>query len=218
MVTKWDKKFILIIGFIFFRLYYIELLSQLIDFIFSSSGYFYVIRGRLLPNEYIGTYYPVLFYFNVKIIIAVCLIDAILKHKVALRLLSSFVLPLILTAIVTISLCIVKINILQLWAIFYGCMIICLHSIFKRIILYSESIGGSADLKLVKGFVLTIKNTILKIVHTDKKKFNNPVDEITILSASSLVLFLEVVSIISYIIYFAMHWRLIFLSHLIDLF
>jgi hypothetical protein len=112
---------ILIIGFVFFRLYYVELLSRLLlKFSSSDDGYSSVISGRLFPNEYIGAYYPGLFYFCVIIIIAVRLIDVILKHKTAFKLLSSFVLPLFLTGIATIALCIVKINILQLWAIFYG--------------------------------------------------------------------------------------------------
>jgi len=209
---------ILITGFVFFRLYYIKLLSRFLYFISSNDEYFSVISGRLFPKEYIGTYYPGFFYFCVMLIIAVRLIDAILDYKVAFKALAPFGLPLIFTVIVTIALCIVKINILQLWAIFYLCLIICLHSTLKRILTHSETVGSNADLKLVKVFFLTIKDTILKIVSKNKRKFNNPVDEATILSASFLILLLEAGVIISFIIYLAVHWRLIFLSHLIDSF
>jgi len=217
-ITKTTLSVLLLItGFVFLRLHYIGLLSRLISK-FGKDGYSSVISGRLLPREYIGAYYPGLFYFCVIIIIAVCLIDAILDHKVALKLLSSFGLPLFLAAIVTIALCIKKINILQLWAIFYACMIICLHSTFKKMILCSESIGSYADLKLIKGFFLTIKNTVVKIISTNIKNFRNPVDETVILSASFMVLLLELMTVISFGIYLAKYWRLIFLSHLINSF
>ena len=226
-ITKTTVSVIIsIIGFVFLRLYYVGLLSRLIKYTSDNNGYSEEyssiigesIGGRLLPNEYIGAYYTGLFYFCVMIIIAVCLIDVILCHKVALNLLSSFVLPLVFTAIVTITLCIVKINILQLWAIFYGFLIICLHSILKRLLLHSESVGSYANLKLIKGFFLTIKDTIVKLISTGKRNFNNPIDEITILSVSSLVLLLEAISVISYIIYLNKYWRLIFLSRLINIF
>jgi hypothetical protein len=218
-ITKTTLSVVLLItGFVFFRLHYVKMLSWFIKRFSDNDGYVSLISGRLFPNEYIGAYYPRLFYFCVIIIIAVRLIDAILGRKVALKTLSSFKLPLLLAVILSIALCIVNINILQLWAIFYGCVIICLHSTFKKIILCSESIGSYADFKLFKGFFLTIKNIVLRIISTRIKNFSNPVDEITILSASSLVLLLEAIAGISYIIYFAIHWRLIFLSHLIDSF
>jgi len=207
----------LITGFVFLRLHYVGLLSRLFSK-FGNDGYFFIISKRLLPREYMGAYYPGLFYFCVIIIIAVCLLDVILDHKVALNTISSFGLPLFLTVIVTIALCIRKINILQLWAIFYACMIICLHSTFKKMILCSESIGSYADLKLIKGFFLTIKDTVLKVISTNIKDFGNPVDETVILSASFLVLLLEVMAVISFGIYLATYWRLIFLSHLINSF
>jgi hypothetical protein len=209
---------ILITGFVFFRLYYVKLLSRIIKHFSDNDEYFSVISGRLSPNEYIGAYYPGLFYFCVIVIIAVRLIDAILDHKVALKTLSSFSLPLFLTAILSIAVCIVKINILQLWAIFYGCLIICLHSTFKKMILCSESTRSYADLKLFKGFFLTIKRIIQKIISTNIRDFRNPVDETAILSASFLILLLEIIAVISYIIYFTAYWRLIFLSHLINSF
>jgi hypothetical protein len=207
-----------IAGFVFFRLYYINLLSKLMYFFSKGDEYFSVISERLLPNRHIGAYFPSLFYFCVVVTIAACLINAVLEHKVALKMLSSFGFPLFLTVIITIILCITKINILQLWAILYGCIIVCLHSRLKKLLLQSASAGRYANLKLVKGFFLTIKDIILQIVSTGIRNFSNPIDETIILSASSLVLLLEVVAIISYIIYFTMHWRLIFLSHLINSF
>jgi len=209
---------ILYIGLIFFRSYYVKLLLKFASFVLSNEEYLSIINGRLLPNKYIGAYFPALFYFGVIVIIAVRAIDAILDKKIALRLLSSFVLPLFLTAVVTIALCIERINLLQLWAIFYVCMIICLHSTFKKIVIHTESIGSYANLKLIKVFFLTIKNTILKVISTNIKKFSNPIDEIISLSASALVLLLEVITLISFIIYLTMHWRLIFLSYLIGSF
>jgi hypothetical protein len=200
----------LITGFIFFRLHYIELLARLMNSMSGNDGYFSIISERLLPDRYIGNYFPSLFYFCVIIIIAACLINAILDYKVALKMLSSFSFPLFLAVIVTAALCIIKINILQLWAIFYACIIICLHSTFKKLILHSEFAGSHANLKLINGFISTIKNIILKIISTGCKNFSNPVDEITILLASSLVLLLEVAALFSYIIYIIIHWRLIF--------
>jgi vacuolar-type H+-ATPase subunit I/STV1 len=207
----------LITGFVFLRMYYVGLLSRLI-YKLSDDGYFFLISKRLLPREYMGAYYPGLFYFCVIIIIAVYLIDVILDHKAALKALSSFGLPLLLAAIVTIALCIRQINILQLWAIFYACMIICLHSTFKKMIVYSESTGRYVNLKLIKGFFLTIKDVVVKTISTNIKDFGNPVDETVILSASFMVLLLEVMAVISYGIYLATYWRLIFLSHLINSF
>jgi hypothetical protein len=184
--------------------------------VFGNDEYFVDIAGRLLPYQYIGSYFPGMFYFCVIIIISVYLINAILDHIIALKLLSFFGFPLFLTIIASIALCITEINILQLWAIYYGCILICLHPTFKKLILHSESVGSYTNLKLIKGFYVTIKNIILKIRSTGIKKMNNPVDEIIILSASSLLLLLEVVVVISYIIYLTTYWRLIFLSYLIN--
>jgi len=207
---------ILIIGFVFFRKYYIGLLLKLLNSLFHIENYAFIIIGRLFPQKYIGAYFPALFYFGVMVIIIARIIDAILGHKVALSQLSSFSSPLFLTVLVTIALCINKINILQLWAIFYLCLIICLHSTFKKIILHSEFVGKYANLKLIKGFFLTIKDAVLKVISTGIGNFGNPVDEITVLSASTVVLLLEVAAVISYGIYLAAYWRLIFLSYLIN--
>jgi hypothetical protein len=100
--------------------------------------------------------------------------------------------------------------------VFYGCIIICLHSTFKKLLLQSETTGSYADLKLIRGFFPTIKNTIVKVFSTGIRNYINPVDEIIILLAASLVLLLEVTAVISYIIYLSNHWRLIFLSHLLN--
>jgi hypothetical protein len=184
--------------------------------LFGNNDYYSVITERLIPNHYIGAYFPALFYCCVIIIVAAYLINAVLDNKAGLNLFSSLIFPLILTAIASTALCIPQINILQLWAIFYGCILICLHSTFKKLIIHSELVERYADLKLIKKFSLTIKNSISKIIPFGIKQFNNPVDEIIILSASSLILLLEAVVFISYIVYFAAHWRLIFLSFLIN--
>ena len=208
--------FILITGFVFFRKYYILLLSKLMNNIFHIEGYTPIILGKLFPNNYIGSYYPRLFYFCVIVIIAARMLDAILEQKTALKILSPYISPLILTAITTIALCIDKINLLQLWGIIYFFTLICLHSTFKKIIIHSETVGTYADLKLIKGFILTIKDAILKAVSTGITNFNNPVDEAFILFESAIVLLLELMVLISFIIYMSMYWRIIFLSHLIS--
>jgi hypothetical protein len=207
---------ILITGFIFFRLYYINLLSKLMNVFFGDNEYFSVISERLSPNMHIGAFFPSLFYFCVIVIIIACFINSILDYKIALKIFSSFKSPLILSVIITISLCIFKINILQLWAIFYGCIILCLHSTLKKLLLQSESTGSYANLKLIKGFFPAIKNTIINAFSTGIRNYNNPVDEIIVLLSVFLVLLLEVIAIISYFIYFTNHWRLIFLSHLLN--
>jgi hypothetical protein len=203
-------------GFIFFRLYYINLLSKLMNVFFGDNEYFYIISERLLPNMYISAFFPSLFYFCVIAIVIACFINSILDYKIALKIFSSFKFPLILTMIITITLCIFKINILQLWAIFYGCIILCLHSTLKKLLLQSESTGSYVNLKLIKGFFPAIKNTIVNAFSTGIRNYNNPVDEIIILLAVFLILLLEVMAIISYIIYLTNHWRLIFLSHLLN--
>jgi len=205
---------ILIVGIVFFRLFYVKLLSGLIKLLLHIDEYA-VIIGRLFPNNFIGAYFPSLFYFSVMIIIITCILDIILEHKVAFKIISSFKLILFLTILLTIPLCIGKINLLQLWAIFYFCLLICLHSAFKKIMFHSESAGKYANLKLIKGFSLTIKDTILKVISTGIRNFNNPIDETIVLSASAVVLLLEITVLISFIIFLRFHWRLIFLSHLI---
>jgi len=85
-------------------------------------------------------------------------------------------------------------------------------------ILCSESIGSYANLKLIKGFFLTIKDVVVKVISTNITNFRNPVDETVILSASFMALLLEVMTVISFGIYLATYWRLIFLSHLINSF
>jgi hypothetical protein len=205
----------LITGFVFFRKYYILLLSKLMAKFYPIEEYAPIILGKLFPNNYIGSYYPRLFYFCVIIIIAARLLDAILEQKTALKILSPYISPLILTVITTIALCIDKINLLQLWGLIYFFTLICLHSTFKRLILHSESVGSYANLKLIKGYVLTIKDAISKTVSTGITNFNNPVDEVFILFESAIVLLLEVMVLISFVVYMSTHWRIIFLSHLV---
>jgi len=206
---------ILIIGLVLFRKYYVELLSKLLKYVFKIEEYAPIIIGKLFPNEFIGSFFPKFFYFCVMVIIITRVLDAIFDNKVALKILSPFISPLILTIIISIALCINKLNLLQLWAIFYFCLLICLHSTFKRFILHSESIESYANLKLIKGYFITIKNIIVKAVSTGIGNFNNPVDEVIILLTSTVVLLSEIIVIISYIVYLSKYWRLIFLSHLI---
>jgi len=206
----------LITGFIFFKKYYIVFLSRIMQKILHINEYAPIILGRLFPNSYIGGYYTGLFYFSVTVIIAALMLYAVLEQKTGLTILSPYISPLILTGIVSIALCIYKLNLLQLWGIFYFCLLICLHSTFKKIILNSESVGSYADLKLIKGFVLTVKNAVSKAVSTGIRNFNNPVDEAFILCTSAIVLLLELMVLISFIVYMSMHWRIIFLSHLIS--
>jgi hypothetical protein len=206
---------LLITGFVFFRKYYILLLSNLMNKFFHMEGYAPVIFIKLFPNNYIGSYYPKLFYFCVIVIIAARMLDAILDQKAAFGILSPYISPLIITAIISIALCIDKLNMLQLWGIFYFFIIICLHSTFKKIILHSESIDRYANLKLIKGFFVTIKDTISKAVSTGIGYFDNPLDEVIILFTSAVVLLSEIIVLISFIVYMSKYWRLIFLSHLI---
>jgi len=207
---------ILIAGFVFFRKYYILLLSKLMNNIFHIKGYAPVIFIKLSPYYYIGSYFPVLFYFCVIIILAARMLDAILDQKTAFKILSPYISPLIITAVITIALCIDKLNLIQLWGIIYFLTLICLHLTFKKIILYSESVGSYADLKLIKGFVLTIKDTIESAVSTSIENFKNPIDEVIVLFTSAIVLLLEIMVLISFIIYMSMHWRIIFSSYLIN--
>jgi hypothetical protein len=207
---------ILITGFVFFKKYYAVLLSKLLQLFFPDKELAPVIFGRLFPKEYIGSYFPSLFFFCVIIIIIALILDVILSHKAGLKVLSPFISPLILTVIITTALCIEKLNLLQLWAIFYFWILICLHSTFKKIIIYSESVGDYPNLKLIKGFFITIKDAVSNVISTGIGGFRNPVDEIIILLISAATLLLEVIVFISYIIYLLMYWRLIFLAHLIN--
>jgi len=207
--------FALITGLVFFRKYYVVILSRLMHTFFHIDDYAPIILGKLLPNNYIGSYYPWLFYFCVIVIITARMLDAILDEKIALRILSPYVSPLILTVIISIALCIDKLNLLQLWGIFYLLLLICLHSTFKKIIIQSESVGTYVDLKLIKGFFVTIKDTIESAVSTGIDGFKNPVDEVIILLTSAVVLLLELMVLISFIVYMSTYWRIIFLSHLI---
>jgi hypothetical protein len=185
------------------------------ELIYANRWYVPVILGRLFPGS-ISAYFPWLFYCGVIIIMAACIIEAILEQRTAFGVLSPFKLPLILTGVITIALCINKLNMLQLWAIFYLCILICLHSTFKRIVLLSETVGSYADLKLIKGFIVTIKEAISDVIYLGiSKSDNHPADEITVLSVSAVVLLSETVVFISYIVYLAVFWRLIFLPHLI---
>jgi len=207
---------VLITGFVFFSKYYIVLLTRIMHTLFHIEEYAPIVLNKLLPSGYIGSYYPWLFYFSVIVIIAARMLDAILEQKTALKILSPYISPLILTFIISVALCIDKLNMLQLWGIIYFCLLICLHSTFKKIILFSESVGSYANLKLIKGFVLTIKDSISKVISTGIRNFNNPVDEAFILFTSAIVLLLELMVLISFIVYMSMHWRIIFLSHLIS--
>lgn len=208
---------VLITGFVFFRLYYIDLVAKLLKLIIKIDC-FPLVSTRLFPIEYIGAYYPRLFYICVIAILVVRLIDVILDEKVAFKMLSSFVAPLILMAIITIALCIVKLNILQLWAIIYLCLIICLHQTVRIIMKKSSTVGKYANLKLFKDFFPKIIDTIKNVFSKYREKFNNPVDEFFVLLSSFIVLLLELMVVVSYIVYFTKYWRIIFLSHLINIF
>ena len=250
---------ILITGFVFFRLYYVDLMSKLLSSIYSreniseeildidesgelvteeignidlngESGeedtpdngsanmYTGIVREKMFPVNYTGGYFPGLFYFCIIMIIIMRMIDAILNHRVAFGPLASFAGPLVATLLISVALCIEAINILQLWAIFYLFLILCLHSTFKKLIMHTESAGSYANLKLIKGFFTTIKGIVNNVISTKIKNYNNPADELIVLFVSSVVLLLEAIALISFIIYMATHWRLIFLSHLLNSF
>jgi hypothetical protein len=208
--------FILITGFVFLRKYYVILLSKLMNFFFHIEEYAPVINDKLFPAKYIGAYFPSLFYYGVIIIIAACMLYVILENKAVFGVLSPFIFPLFLLIIITTAICIDKINMLQLWAIFYFFMLICLHSTFKKIIIYSESTGSYANLKLFKSFFLTVKDAVTKVVSTGITNFNNPIDEVIILFIAAINLLLEVMVLISFIVYLLKFWRLIFLAYLIN--
>jgi len=206
---------ILIAGFVFFRKYYISLLSKLMKSFFDIEEYAPIVKEKLFPNNYIGAYFPSLFYCGVIIIMAACMLYVILENKSVFGVLSPFIFPFILLIIITIALCIDKINMLQLWTIFYFFMLICLHSTFKKIIVFSESIESDSNLKLFKGFILTVKDVISNAVSTGISYFDNPVDEVIVLSAAAINLLLEIMVFISFIVYLSKYWRLIFLVYLI---
>jgi len=206
---------ILFIGFVFFRKYYVELVSKLMSYFFHIEEFIPVITARLFPKMYIGAYYPSLFYFSVVVILIARMLDAIFDNKAALNILSPFVSIIIMTVVITAAICIKKINILQLWGGLYFILLIYLHSTFKKMILLSESIGSYANLKMIKGFFITIKDTIQKAVSTGIPNFNKPADEAVILLVSAVLLLLEVITLITFIVYLHAYWRLIFLSYLI---
>jgi len=206
---------VLITGFVFFSKYYVVLLSRIMQKFSHIQYYAPIILGKLFPNNSLGSYYPRLFYFSVIIIIATLLLDVILEERAGLTVLSPYISPLILTVIISVALCINKLNLLQLWGIFYFCLLISLHSTFKKIIIRSESVGSYPNLKLIKGYFVTIIDAIKSAVSTGIGGFRNPVDEVFILFASALVLLLELMVFISFIVYMSTFWRIIFLSHLI---
>jgi hypothetical protein len=205
----------LITCFIFFRKYYIVFLTRIMHIFFHIEGYAPIIFGKLSPNNYIGSYYPWLFYFCVIVIIAARMLEAILDEKTTFKILSSYISPLIMTAIMTIALCIDKLNMLQLWGIFYLLILICLHLTFMKIILQSESVGINVYMDTIKDFFETIIDTIKKAVSTGIENFRNPVDEVIILLISAVVLLSEFTVLISFIVYLIKYWRIIFLVHLI---
>jgi len=207
---------VLITGFVFFRKYFIVFLSRFMSFFFHIEDYAPIVFGKLSPNNYIGSYYPGLFYFCVIVIIAARMLDAILDEKTVFKILSSYTSPLVMTVIISIALCVDKLNLLQLWGIFYLLTLICLHSTFKLIILQSESVGINVYMKSIKDFVETVINTIKKAFSTGIENFRNPIDEVIILLVSAIVLLSEIIVLISFIVYLSMNWRIIFLAHLIS--
>jgi len=205
---------ILITGFVFFSIFYIKLISGLFGYFSNGEDLSFIFKEKLFPNNYIGSYFPMLFYLSIIIILTARILDVILERKAAFSLLTSFVQPLLFTVIITIILFIKPLNILQIWAIFYVCILVSLHTTLKKTILHSETAGPYSNLKLIKGFIITIRDTAKKVILQGVRKFRNPVDEITILSISCIIILLEAISVISLIIFLTMHWRLIFLSHL----
>jgi hypothetical protein len=71
---------------------------------------------------------------------------------------------------------------------------------------------------LIKEYFLAIKNAFLRVISAGIRNFDNPIDEITVFSASSLVLLCNSVTLISLIIYLAKYWRLVFLLFLVNSF
>jgi len=205
----------LIVGFVLFRFYYIELITKLSNLFFKEDIYIVNAMEKLIPNIYFSKFFPALFYFSVIIILITRTMDVIFNDKKGLGVLSSFKSPIFLTCIITCCLFIRMLNILQLWTIFYVLLLICLHSTFKILVLQTESIGSSANLKLIKGFFISIKDTIKYMYSTGIKNLRNPIDEVTTILFSGIVLLLEVITLISFIIYIKIHWRLIFLSFLL---
>ncbi|GBU29630.1 hypothetical protein R84B8_03203 [Treponema sp. R8-4-B8] len=205
---------VLITVFVLISKFYIVILSRIMHTIFHIDKYAPIILGKLFPNNYIGHYYPLLFYICIIAIIAARILDAIIDGETAFKVLSHFISPLIMTGIITIALCINILNMFQLWGIIYLCALICLHLTFKKILVQTESVGINVYMNLIKDFFETIKDTIEKAVSTGIDNFRNPVDEVITLFMSAVVFLLEAMVFVSFIVYMSMHWRVIFLPQI----
>jgi hypothetical protein len=146
------------------------------------------------------------------------MIDVIHERKVGFELLSSFGPTLFLTILATVALCVESLSILQLWGVLYILLLVGLHNTLKRILLHLESVGGYSSLKLPKRLFLTIKDIVENAVSVRLVNYKNPIDEITTLILTTVIIVFEVITVIAFISYIATHWRLLFLSHLVAMF
>jgi hypothetical protein len=208
---------VFVVGFIFFHLYYAQLLSMLAGLIYTledTNPFLYFVNIKLYPVENIDHYFVSLFYFCVIVILIVRIFNAVLSHSVALGFLSSFVQPIFLLLLFSAALMIEQLHILQLWAIFYLLIIISLHSTY-HIILGNSTIIRNEQKKL-KAFFVTLRKTIQNVKVSGIKSLSNPVDDFLILAAALGIMLLQLITLISFAVYLYTHWRIIFLSHLIQ--
>ena len=88
------------------------------------SEVFYTLNGRLYPQYSLGSFYPFIVKTAIIIIIAVGILNAIMRNKVAFGLLSSFSIPIIMSIPVIFTAFNPQVNFYMFWAILQIAVII----------------------------------------------------------------------------------------------
>jgi len=156
----------------------------------------YTLYERIYSQYTLGGIYPFFVKFAVSIIVLVGILDAILRNKTALGLLSSLNIPIVMSIPVIITALIQKANMYMFWAILQIAVIIGVYWTFRKIIRNNRP-SGQKLIQFIKG-----------LKSGGGEHNGHASDHCIVLGACLLLLIVYASVIISFILFVANHWSM----------
>ena len=157
----------------------------------------YILGERMNPGHAIGSLYPLIVKASVWLIVVAGALDAILRNKVALGLLSSFSVPIVMGVPVAIAAFIPRVDLYLFWAMLHIAAMIGLYWTFRKII-RNNCPGGQ---KMIP-FVRAIKD--VGGAHN-----GHAADHYTVWATALLLLAANAIVTISFLVFVAVHWGML---------
>ena len=154
----------------------------------------YPLDERVCSYYSLGGFYPFFIKAAICIIIGAGILDAILRRRVALGLLSSLSVPIVLCIPIVITALIPRANFYMFWLVMQIAVIIGVYWTFRKIT-YNNYSGGRKLIPFIKG----IKNS-------GSTRNAHVIDHFVVWGVSLLLLIVCIIVIVAFIVFIATHW------------